>query len=304
MKPLLQPKREGEHLLYARIRDQTDPHSEERRQLFSEMWAEYAPFAPKGFAKKLQVEFHQRWWEMYLAVALLRCGFTPKKDSADAGPDVILDVDGRQVFIEAVTPLSGRSSDSVPDPVHNGVSDFPERECLLRLTQALTEKKKRFREYVDAGTVPSDACKIIALSASDLKQFGTLLDGVHPAPLSVLAGAGPTVVAIGGMNPPYSSARNSLTRDSGSPVNAALFETPDFSIISGVLYSPVDLWNVGLGPEDSLALFVNPAGHVPVPMSFQSRFVTWRQESQEGSEIVWKRSQPSPIEASPQTDDA
>ena len=292
MKSLLQPKRADEHWLYARLRDWDDPQSEERRNFFNVLWNEYAPFAPKGFEKKLQYEFHQRWWEMYLTVALLHLGFVPKINSADVGPDVTLDVDGQKVFIEATAPSAGHTSDRVPEPIHNGVAKFPERECLLRFTQAFREKNSRLREYMNAGVVPADACIIIALSASDLNQFGTFLDAVHPAPLSVLAGAGPMVVTIGGKGLSYSSRRETLTRDSGSPVNAALFDLPVFSIVSGVLYSPIDLWNASLDLSDSLSLFVNPSARVLIPTPFQETFVTWRREEQEGNEIVWKKYQP------------
>jgi hypothetical protein len=296
MRALLQPKRDDEHWLYSRLRDWPDSDSEERRQFFSALWAQYVSFAPKGFEKKLQFEFHQRWWEMYLAVALLRLGFTLKKNRADVGPDISLEVEGQKVFVEATAPSIGRSSDRVPDPVHNGVANFPERECLLRLTQALTEKNARFRAYVDAGTVPHDACMIVALSATDLNQFGTLLDVVHghPAPLSVLAGAGPTVVTKGGKKPPCSSRRDTLVRDSGSPVGTTLFESPEFSIMSGILYSPADLWNALLDPGDSLSLFLNPSASARIPKALQERFVRWSRERPEGNDIVWNKSLPAP----------
>lgn len=292
-KQLLQPKREGEHQLYARLRDWHDQHSAERRDFFHALWSEFEPFAPTGFAKKLQIEFHQRWWEMYLVVALLNLGLKPKTNTSDSGPDVVLEVGGQYVFLEATAPSAGHSSDRVPEPVHNGVADFPERECLLRLTQALIDKKERLRTYIDKGVIPENACNIIALSASDLNQFGTLLDGVHPAPLSVLAGAGPTVVTIGGKKPPFSSRRNALVRDSGSHVDAVLFERPDFSILSGVLYSPVDLWNAMLTPGDSLSLFVNPHARTHIPSDFQKLFVRWTRDMQTGDEIVWKKTPPS-----------
>ncbi len=295
MRQLLQPKRANEHQLYARLRDWTDSHSEERRGFFNSLWAEYESFAPRGFEKKLQIEFHQRWWEMYLVVALLHLGFIPNKNPADVGPDATFDVGGKLVVIEATAPSVGRSSDRVPDPVHNGVADFPERECLLRLTQALTYKNECFHKYIDSAIVSHDASRIIALSASDLNQFGTLLDSIRPAPLSVLAGVGPTVINIGGEKPPpYSSCRNTLTRDSGSPVDASLFDKDNFSIISGVLYSSVSLWSASLNHENTLALFLNPNAKNPVPSEFHNQFVTWTREILEGNEIVWKMTQPSP----------
>lgn len=286
---LLLPPHEREHPTYTRLRDWTDPASEERRAFFEALWAEYAPFAPPNYLKNLQIAFHQRWWEMYLTVVLVRLGFAVQPNPADAGPDVHLVVDGAQVFVEAVAPEVGTRSDRVPDPVHHGVVPFPERECLLRLTQALTEKAGRFRKYVHGGVVPGDACRIIAVSASNLNQFGSLLDGTRPAPLLVLAGAGPLELTIGGRAPPRSSRRGILMRDSGSSVRGALFDDPEFSIVSGVLYSPVDLWNAPLDSRATLSLFVNPRANVPVPAAFQEGFATWTLGADGGDVDTWTR---------------
>jgi hypothetical protein len=286
---LLRPPCKGEHRTYARLRDWTDPASEERRAFFDAQWAEYARFAPKRFLESLQIEFHQRWWEMYLTVALVRLGFAVETNAADAGPDVTLEVDGARVFVEAVAPKAGTKSDAVPEPMHHGVVDFPERECLLRLTQALRAKEGAFRTYVREGIVPVDGCRIVALSASDLNQFGSMLDGTHPAPLSVLAGAGPLVLTIGGTAPPRSSRREVLMRDSGSRVPAALFDDPEFSIVSGVSYSSVDLWNAPLDGRTTLSLFVNPLASVPVPAAVQKRFVTWTRGADGGDAHIWTR---------------
>ena len=285
----LRPPHEREHPTYARLRDWTDPASEGRRAFFDALWAEYARFAPKRFLESLQIEFHQRWWEMYLTVALLRLGFAVEPSAADAGPDVTLEVDGARLFIEAVAPTAGTKADRVPEPVHHGVVDFPELECRLRLTQALTDKAGDFRKNLRDGVVPSDACRIIALSASDLNQFGSMLDGTHPALLSVLAGAGPLELTIGGTAPPRSSRREFLTRDSSSIVPAALFDDPEFSIVSGVLYSSVDLWNAPLDGRTTLSLFVNPSASVPVPAAFQKRFATWTRGADRGDAHIWSR---------------
>lgn len=286
---LLRPPRKGEHRTYARLRDWTDPASEERRACFEALRADYVPFAPKNYLKNLQLAFHQRWWEMYVTVALVRLGFAVETNAADAGPDVTLEVDGARVFLEAVAPKAGTTSDRVPEPMHHGVSDFPERECLLRLTQALRAKEGAFQTYMRKGIVPVDACRIIALSASDLNQFGSMLDGTHPAPLSVLAGAGPLVLTIGGTAPPRSSRRDVLMRDSGEHVRAALFDDPEFSIVSGVLYSSVDLWNAPLDGRTTLSLFVNPMASVPVPAAFQKRFATWTRGADRGDAHTWSR---------------
>lgn len=292
MEDLLRPQQDHEHPLYARLRDRTDPHSVERREFFAALWRKYEPFAPRKFPEKLQKDFHQRWWEMYLVVRLLHLEIIPRQSNVDKGPDVTLDVGGRAIFVEATAPRIGTKSDRVPEPVHNGVADFPERECLLRFTQALRDKSVKLHEYVNKKVIPREACALIALSASDLNQFGGLLDSGCPAPLKVLAAAGPMVLRPSGAGTPYLSRRSILPRDSGSEVDAALFENPDFSIVAGVLYSRVDLWNATLRPEDSLSLFVNPSAEHPIPEAFRKRFKCWVQEKSSGTTTVWSSSPP------------
>ncbi len=295
MKDLLQQQRDGEHWLYVRLREGLDEHSVERREFFSTLWEQYEPFAPRGFLKKLQIEFHQRWWEMYLFVGMLRVGFQPDSSKSDTGPDISLKFGDRLVFVEAIAPTAGTQPDRVPMPILNGVGDFPERECLLRFTQALTDKCKKMRDYMDRGVIRPDACAVIALSASDLNLFGSFLDAHHPAPLSVLAGAGATILPTGGGSWSQSSHRRMVQRNCGSEVDTVLFEKPDFSIISGVLYSPVDLWNATREPEDSISLFVNPLAEQTIPGPFLGRLVTWVEHSRGDDKVVWKKVQPKDL---------
>ena len=291
MRKLLLPTRPGENALYARLRDSLDPHAVERRDFFAKLWEQFEPLAPKGFQKKLQIEFHQRWWEMYLTVALCRLGLKPRCPKADEGPDITIDISNWKVFIEATAPSIGITSDRVPEVFSNGVQYFPERECLLRLTQALTDKRTKFDQYIKSERIPINSACVVALSSCALNQFGTLLDGVHPAPLSVLAGAGPPVVTFGGSRPPYTSRRDILKRDSEREVNVCLFDTPEFRIISAVLYSPIDLWNAPLDTEKTISLFLNPNPINPLPASFTCRFEHWFQESLSQDQRTWKRIQ-------------
>ena len=294
MDNLLLPQRTGEHQLYSRLRDCSDPDSAQRREYFCEWWRQYSQYAPKSFPKKLQIEFHQRWWEMYLTVGMINVDLSPTCPKSDSGPDISLDVSGKHIFVEATVPTPGTKSDRVPNMcTQNATTRFPQQQCLLRLTQAFSDKYVKIKDYIHRGVIPKNACTIIAISASDLNGFGTLLDGFgHPAPLSFLAGAGCPVVTIDGSCPTYSSRRATLQRDSGSRVDAIFFDNPDCSIISGVLYSPVELWNAPLQPEKTLSLFVNPLAQQPLPAAFCHRFVHWVQEMSSLEKSVWRKFQP------------
>ena len=295
MMKYLRSKREKEHPLYARLRDWSDSHSEERREFVLSLWQRYEPYAPKGFLKKLQIEFHQRWWEMYLTIGFLNLGFDLSSSKCDHGPDLAIDIQGQRMFIEATAPTVGIKSDRVPEPVNNGCASFPQRECLFRLAQALTDKCEKINKYREPGLVPTNSCAIIAVSATGLNQFGTLLGslGSGPAPLAVLAGAGPSVVTLDGSKQQYSKQRYILHRDSGSEVNMALYEDPRFKNIGGVIYSEVDLWNAQWNPEETFSIFVNPAGDPKIPEQFKNKLSHWTRKLSTDREAVWTKTAPT-----------
>lgn len=186
------------------------------------------------FPKKLQLAFHQRWWEMYLTLGLRWLGLPVSTFRQDDRPDVLLNFGDAKVWIEAVAPKPGTKSDAVPEPVVNGVSDLPMRECLLRLTQAVTAKQKAHNCYLQRGIVsPADAF-VIAVSAGALNQFGSLLEWPQPVMLRVLAGAGNLAIPLSESSAAYSKRQDAARRDSGSPVNLAFFYSNEFSSIKGV----------------------------------------------------------------------
>lgn len=286
---LLEP-REGEHRLYTRLRD---PRAEELLDYFLRLWSQFSDSAPKGFRKKLQIEFYQRWWEMSLFVGLARLGLSPECPRSDQGPDIFLSLDSSDVFIEATAPNVGNNPDVVPEFVLNSVSKLPERQCLLRLTQGLTVKRKCIDNYLSKETIHKRASCVIAISSGGLNQFGSLLDAAHPAMLSVLAGAGHTVISMDGRRPPFSKHRPVFQKASGNDVDACLFDSDDFRNISAVLYSNEDPWNGKDEPERSFQLFLNPNATRPLPGRLSDLMETWAREIHSNGEVEWEKTKPT-----------
>ena len=253
-----------------------------------EMWCEFRDFAPKGFRRKFQVEFHQRWWEMYLTLGLLHLGVNIKTSPADEGPDLCVDINGKRLWIEAVAPRVGTTSDRVPEPTVNGVSDYPKRECLLRLSQQLNAKRNIFEKYIQKAIIqPEDVC-IIAISACNLNQYGSLLDFPCSAPLALLAGAGDMVVTRNSSQDTYFKQQKTINRDSGSPIDFMMYERDDFKIVSGILYSNNDPLNAPSRPESTFSLFLNPRAYYHVPCDIYMKMETWTEEKRK-VETIWKK---------------
>ena len=73
--------------LYTSVRDK--PHLRWGRRYTETLWRLYEPYADSDFLIKAPREFHRRFWEMYLGVALLRTRLpmkTKKEMRDNAGP--------------------------------------------------------------------------------------------------------------------------------------------------------------------------------------------------------------------------
>jgi hypothetical protein len=270
--------------LYRRLRD--DLQGADLKEKIELLWREFESFAPKPFLRNAQIDFHQRWWEMYLTVGLLHLsnvsGFKVETSKKDKGPDVkITYADGKCIWIEAVAPEPGdkennssKENDSVPELELNKVEDFPEKQLLLRLTQALMSKNAKINKYLGNKIINQrDPC-IIALSSCGLNQFGSLLGSLCPAPLKVLAGCGNIVLSKN--KPRYFSKRQPIEKiKSKKTVPVCLFEDPTFDSISAVLYSSPDPINAPPNPESTFQIILNSCAKVPLPDFFFNNIETW-----------------------------
>jgi len=263
-------KCKNENACYRDIRD--NPNGLRYKEIIENLWKEYEPYSKKDFLKKAQIEFPQRWWEMYLTVGLLNLKFSIEKSNKDEGPDIkVVLKDGRVIWIEAVAPNIGTGVDHLPNMVI-GVADPPENEFKLRLAQSLNEKKNKFDKYLLKGIINNNDYNIIALSSCSLNQFGRLINAwIHPM-LNVLGGCGDPVIK----------------KASGADVSVSLFEKKDFEFISGVLYSFNDIINAPSNPESTFLLYLNPQAKNPLPHNFYGNIETWSLKKQNNEEI-WNK---------------
>jgi hypothetical protein len=286
-----QPVKPNESDLYRRLRD--DPNAVDLKQRIETLWYQYQPIAPKGLVKKAQHEFHQVWWEIYLGIGLMNLGFEVKPSPPHRkGPDIQLPfLEQKNIWVEAVAPNVGTTSDKIPESVIDGVADFPKEQCLFRLATALESKAKIFHDYqtnLDSRIIKESDFSIIALSACALNQLGSLLEFPAPAPLSIFAGAG-NLVLSSKQEKSFVEHREFLCKDSGSNVSMNFFENEQFNIISAVLYSFIDPLNAPDKPETTFQLFVNPNATNQIPSLFIQRFETWIRVSKNTGESLWTK---------------
>jgi hypothetical protein len=277
------PRSATEHLLYAQIRD--DLRRDKSKAQIESFWGKYRIHAPNRFLREAQVDFYQRWWEMFLSVGLLNLNFEISTDKKDRGPDIkVILPNNKVVWIEAIAPNIGKNKDALP-PIKNG-DNLPEKEFLLRLHKALYEEKLiAFRRYRKKGLINADDHCIIALSSCALAQYGNLMDYPVPAPLKVLACAGNPALSNKGN---YVTCREKIETNKKRKADMSLFNMEDFSIISAVLYSNIDILNSPNTPELSFQLFVNTLANNPIGDASFDTIETWFEERRNESQVVWR----------------
>src|SRR5690606_5784336 len=126
---------------------------------------------------------HERWFEMYLAVALLRVGIDVKRPKPPA-PDLLLTIGGRRIWIEATCANAGDPSkpDSVPQPRYAKpgeapvVRERPTDAMTFRISNSLRVKEQAFGAYMQRGIVAADDVTAIAINVHAIPYAWTDMD--------------------------------------------------------------------------------------------------------------------------------
>lgn len=238
---------------YRILRDAKDDRERIAREHCEDLWRDFARVATDEFIPEFTRRIHDRWFEMYLAVALIRSGHDVS--CLNPGPDICLNLDGRRIWIEATCASSGdpERPDSVPPrrPVSiNGRAEFievPKDQCALRIQNSLSTKCNIFRDYVNKGVIPQDDQCVIALNVAN----------VHPIWLDMnrhmqraMYGLGDVIYAINPDTAEIIETRRQqlihiIKKSTGASVGVTPFIDGSMRNISAVIGSRCDLANIG-----------------------------------------------------------
>lgn len=83
--------------VYCDARDGVDERCRRARSQCEEIWDDFARHADRHFLKEFALNFHQRWFEMYLTVAMIRTGLDIQ--CLKPGPDILVTKEGRRIWI-------------------------------------------------------------------------------------------------------------------------------------------------------------------------------------------------------------
>ncbi len=184
------------------------------------LWQKYFPYVlENSFRGDLKSQPHARIWEMYLANALIECGFQLVR-KGERGPDIQLEEP--LVWIEAVAatdPNKGNAKNiqSVSKTPEILLTESmwggpPENEIILRWTNSIDEKRKKLNGYIAECLVSENEPYVIALNTHKVSfaQFDHQHTPNHiPMIVKAMFGYGGSVLRTfypkDGSSPPISS---------------------------------------------------------------------------------------------------
>ncbi len=129
---------------YEAVRDSDLPQMKVCKSFVEELWRDYEPYCDTNFLSNARSQFHQRFWEMYLCVTMIKRGFAIEK-SGNAGPEFSITINGRKFWLEAIAPEAGTTEDRVPELVMEQVNPVHTEKILMRYTAALKEKLDKYQ---------------------------------------------------------------------------------------------------------------------------------------------------------------
>jgi len=252
---------------YINTRDAPHEGAARSRANCEALWRDFEPYAGEHFLTEFPHHFHQRWFEMYLAVTLLRAGLEIQCPDGGA-PDVrVQHRDGRVLWLEATAPTGGVEGNpdyvAYPPPRKPGEDPVayavPIERVIMRVSGALHAKAAKVRGYRERNIIAPEHQVLVAISVNLIPH------GIYDAErygLGATYGLGPQYVlfdrATGEAVDGGFQHRPELLRSSGSSVDVAPFLHPGLEQVTGALVSGTNSANCPESLGLDFMLFPNP----------------------------------------------
>ncbi|MBD2487629.1 hypothetical protein [Aulosira sp. FACHB-615] len=252
---------------YSIIRDQ--PQYLDDKKFIEEMWLSYEQYADTNFLEQSKIDFNQRIWEMYLACSLIFQGLSI--DSKDEGPDILIDTGELKIWIEAVAPKPGQGVDAVSQMEFGVLRNIPDEKIKLRYRSAIEEKyNKKYKNYLAKKIVKPEDCYIIAINGSSIPSARRELE-IPRIIRSVLPFGNESINIDTESGMPierFYQYQDSSRKQSGASVSTDIFFKEEYSGISAILFSCMDVLNRPNEFGDDFVLLHNPLATRQFPQGF------------------------------------
>lgn len=225
------------------------------REHCNNLWLDYWTFADDHFREQFSLNFHQRWFEMYLTVSLIRSRVSV--ECRKPGPDILATIAGKRVWIEAVCITKGviGKPDSVPETTLGVAREVPIRQYVMRLRSSMQEKSDKFCKYIDNGIVGSTELTVIAVNGAFLRR-----DLDECVKRSVYGIGNPVIYIDRSSGRAIGTEREvkaMIPKASGAPVGVQCFTDGSMANVSAILSSGVDAFNLSEQPGSDYVLYPN-----------------------------------------------
>ncbi len=161
--------------MYAYIRDNS--RAGRHKQFIETLWRQCFHLVGSDIRMQAREQFHDRFWEMYLAVTLLKRGFELQRHSGE-GPDFYANIGNHRIWFEATAPGAGTGENLVPEQTSSVIAmDIPTEKILLRFTSTLSEKQKQYRAALEKGIISQNDSYVLAINSSKIPHaaFGNTM---------------------------------------------------------------------------------------------------------------------------------
>ena len=235
------------------------PNGAEDKRFIEELWSRFYQLEDPHFREDARNHFLQRFWEMYLAVALLEHGFHLQRHG-DEGPEFYAFVGNSRIWFEAIAPFPGIGPDQVPQLISGKCTEVPTEKILLRFTNAFDEKRKRYAAALEKGIVSAEDFYVLAINSRGIRHAPDC--GSMPHFVQPFLAFGPLAVAIDAKTfegkDSFYQYRPVVSKENGSTVSTRIFLDEDASFCSAVLHSGVDSANYPDQLGSDFAVLHNP----------------------------------------------
>lgn len=278
------------------IRD--TPSKKRERDILEKLWARFEPYADSNFKTAIASDFQSHFWEMYLAVTLLDLGFRlrPRHELGKEGPDICIATAETNIWIEAIasgtSPTDNGESENGFD--ENGFESIDE-SVILRYTSAISEKFRKYRDYLGMGILSNSEPYLIAVNGSRVPF--SLPDNNPPDMIPNIIKA---VVPFGNYTITLDRETKQIVKDgyayrkeivklSGNKVPTNIFLSQEHAGISAILFSNIGISDLPEKYGDDLLFFHNQIANNPLPTGWLKVGIEYRLEGNKFFKKSWRQ---------------
>ncbi len=271
--PIFQANVSASDVSYMNLRKSEKDSAKRARDLTEKLWGVFHPYADMHFLTEIRNSFDERFWEMYLVCTLLDKGFSlscPKP-----GPDVLIELDNKRVWIEAIAPSPGAeaSPDRVPGYDYGSfvAQKVPSEKIILRLRSAIEEKYiNKYQQYYQKKIVAENDVFVIAINGCQLPHANA--DHYPPHIVRSVFPIGNEQLLIDKKSMKITDSgfeyRDNVKKNSGAVISTSVFFDDRYSKLSGIIYTRVDAGNPTPMMGQDFVFIHNPIATNPLPKGF------------------------------------